>query len=139
MFLRAIVIQTEHLGRLRARVSIFCDIQRSGRYAKIAGRYKSAAIEADAVHFSADFLTSSVALAASSQHMPPAPTRMLGGPLAYGAVYSLIDIATTCLILVVVLRMVLRIAGQAAGVLLDRTSQQTTEQIKDIVSGRCRK
>ena len=42
--------------------SVLCDIQRSKALRRIADRYKSPAIEADAVHFKADFVTSAIAL-----------------------------------------------------------------------------
>lgn len=137
LFFKAVLIEPNIWAACVLVVSILCDMQRSRALAKIAGRYKSAAIEADAVHFSADFLTSSIALAGVLATYAARAYAAASGrpPLAYGAVYSVIDIATTCLILVIVVRMVLRIVGKAAGVLLDRTSPHRTEQIKDIVSG----
>jgi cation diffusion facilitator family transporter len=137
LFFKAVFIQPNVWAAAVLFVSILCDIQRSRALRKIAARYKSAAIEADAVHFSADFVSSSIALAGvlatyAASVYASASGRAL---FASGAIYSLIDIATTCCVLFVVVRMVLRILGKAAGVLLDRTSPHKTEQVKDIVSG----
>ena len=48
--------------------------------------------------------------------------------------YTLVDVITTCVILVIVIRMVLRILLKSAGVLLDRTSPGQAAMIKDIIA-----
>jgi cation diffusion facilitator family transporter len=137
LFFKAVFIEPNVWAASVLFVSILFDVQRSRALRKIAARYKSAAIEADAVHFSADFVTSSIALAGVLATYAASLYATASGraPAASGAVYSLIDIVTTCCVLFVVIRMVLRILTKAADVLLDRTSQATTEQVKDIVSG----
>ena len=108
-------------------VSVLCDIQRSRALRRIANKYKSPAIEADAVHFRADFVTSAIALSGILITYIAQKAKITG-------VYTLVDVITTCAILVIVIRMVLRILTKSAGVLLDRTSPGQAALIKDIIA-----
>ncbi len=107
--------------------SILCDIQRSRTLAKVARKYKSPAIEADAIHFRADFITSAIALSGA---LAVYVVSRLNAALPY----SLIDIAATFLILLVVARMVLAILRQSAGVLLDRMAAERTALVREIAA-----
>jgi len=102
-------------------------MQRSRALTKIARKYKSPAIEADAAHFRADFITSAIALSGILvTYLASAPAR--------ARTCSLVDIVTTCLILIVIGRMVLRILTKSAGVLLDRTLPYQTALIREIAT-----
>ncbi len=106
--------------------SMVFDLNRAHALKKVARAYKSPAIEADAVHFSADLLTSGIALC--------------GMGLAYVLSHFIhsaswfIDIATTGVILFTVVRMVLRIILGSSQVLLDRTAPGQRELIRGVVS-----
>ncbi len=127
LFFKSVVIQPNIWAVAVLAVSVLCDIQRSRALGRIARKYKSPAIEADAVHFRADFITSAIALCGIlATYLASAP--------AGARRYSLVDIVTTCLILVIIGRMVLRILTKSAGVLLDRTLAAQTALIREIAT-----
>ena len=107
-------------------ISMVFDLNRAHALKKVARAYRSPAIEADAVHFSADLMTSGIALC--------------GMGLAYilsKFIHSaswFVDIATTAVILLTVARMVLGILLRSSQVLLDRTAPGQRELIRGIVS-----
>ena len=127
LFFKSVVIEPNIWAVAVLVVSVLCDIHRSKALKRIAQKYKSPAIEADAVHFRADFVTSTIALSGIVMTYLASKLRIHSG-------YSFIDIMTTCLILVIVVRMVLRILTKSANVLLDRTLSAQTALIKDIVA-----
>jgi cation diffusion facilitator family transporter len=127
LFFVSVMIQPNIWAVAVLAASILCDLQRSRALKRIAEKYKSPAIEADGAHFRADVITSAIALSGIL-------VTYLALRLRAPHVYSLIDIITTCLILVVVVRMVLRIFTKSAGVLLDRTLPDQTALIRDIVA-----
>ncbi|HUJ89810.1 MAG TPA: cation diffusion facilitator family transporter, partial [Syntrophorhabdales bacterium] len=127
LFFKSVVIEPNIWAVAVLVVSVLCDIHRSKALKRIAQKYKSPAIEADAVHFRADFVTSTIALSGIVM-------TYLASKLQIHSGYSFIDIMTTCLILVIVVRMVLRILTKSANVLLDRTLSAQTALIKDIVA-----
>ncbi|MCG6534998.1 MAG: cation-efflux pump [Syntrophales bacterium LBB04] len=108
-------------------ISIGCDIQRSRALRKTAEKYKSPAIEADAVHFRADLVSSGVALVGIT-------VTYIASHWDFAGVYSLVDIVTTCLVLTIVVRMIIGILTKSMGVLLDRTAPKQTDYIRKIVS-----
>jgi cation diffusion facilitator family transporter len=127
LFFKNVVIKLNVWAVAVLAASVLCDMHRYRALRKVALKYKSPAIEADSVHFRADFITSAIALS--------------GILVAYFAstvnaahAYFLADIATTCLVLLVVTRMVLRILTQSAGVLLDRTAAARTALIREIAA-----
>ncbi|MGA3174409.1 MAG: cation-efflux pump [Syntrophorhabdales bacterium] len=130
LFFKSVVIEPNVWAVCVLAASILCDVQRSRALRKIAVKYKSPAIEANAVHFRADFVTSSIAMAGILATYVASRRFAAAGP----SLYSMIDIVTTCLVLLIVVRMVLRILLNASGVLLDRTAPQRTALIKDIVA-----
>ncbi len=107
-------------------ISMIFDLNRARALKKVARAYRSPAIEADAVHFSADLVTSGIALC--------------GMGLAYvlsrffNSASWFIDIATTGVILLTVARMVLGILLRSSQVLLDRTAPEQRELIRGVVS-----
>jgi len=127
LFFKSIVIQPNIWAVAVLAVSVLCDMQRSRALTRIARKYKSPAIEADAVHFRADFITSAIALSGIL-------ATYLASTLAGARTYSIIDIVTTCLILVIIVRMVLRILTKSAGVLLDRTLADQAALIREIAT-----
>jgi cation diffusion facilitator family transporter len=128
LFFKSIVIQPNIWAVAVLAASVFCDIQRSRALTKIARKYKSPAIEADAVHFRADFITSAIALTGILA------TYLASALRVAARTYPLVDIVTTCLILIVIVRMVLRILTKSAGVLLDRTAPDQTALIREIAT-----
>ncbi len=128
LFVKSVVITPNIWAVAVLIVSVLCDIQRSRALRKIATRYKSPAIEADAVHFRADFVTSAIALSGILV------TYIAQKAGIGGSFYTFVDVITTCVILTVVIRMVLRILFKSAGVLLDRTAPEQAALIKDIVA-----
>ncbi len=127
LFFKSTVIQPNIWAVAVLAASVLCDIQRSRALTRIARKYKSPAIEADAIHFRADFITSAIALSGIL-------VTYLASTLAGARTYSLVDIVTTCLILLVIVRMVLRILTRSAGVLLDRTLPDRAALIREIAT-----
>jgi cation diffusion facilitator family transporter len=107
-------------------ISMIFDLNRAHALKKVARAYKSPAIEADAVHFSADLMTSGIALC--------------GMGLAYilskfiDSASWFVDIATTAVVILTVARMVVRILLRSSQVLLDRTAPGQRELIRRVVS-----
>jgi cation diffusion facilitator family transporter len=129
LFFKSVVISPNIWAVLVLVFSVLCDIQRSRALRRIADKYKSPAIEADAVHFKADFITSAIALSGILITYIAQKAKVSTG------VYTLVDVATTCAVLVIVIRMVFRILIKSAGVLLDRTVPDQAAMVKDIVAG----
>jgi cation diffusion facilitator family transporter len=125
LFFKSVAIEPNIWAVSVLVVSALFDAQRSKALARIAEKYKSPAIEADAIHFRADFVTSSIALSGVVATYLAMKLRITG-------VYALIDVITTCLILAIVVKMVLRILTESADVLLDRTLASRTALIRDL-------
>jgi len=107
-------------------VSMVFDLNRAWALKKVARTYKSPAIEADAVHFGADLVTSGVAFCGMLL------AYLLSGVSASAS--RVIDIVTTTAILVIVVRMVIRILTRSSQVLLDRTAPGQRELIRWVAS-----
>ncbi|MGD0229436.1 MAG: cation diffusion facilitator family transporter [Syntrophorhabdales bacterium] len=127
LFVKTVVIEPNIWAVSVLVASVLCDLHRSRALKRVARKYKSPAIEADATHFRADLVTSAIALSGIL-------VTYLASKLRIGRAYSLVDIVTTCLILVIVVRMVLHIMMRSADVLLDRTMQDQAALIKEIVT-----
>src|SRR5208337_4717492 len=127
LFFKTVVIEPNIWAVSVLVVSALFDAQRSKALARIAEKYKSPAIEADAVHFRADFVTSSIALSGVVATYLALKLRITGA-------YALIDVITTCLILAIVVKMVLRILMESADVLLDRTLASRTALIRGLAA-----
>jgi len=128
LFFKNVVISPNIWAVLVLIFSVLCDVQRSRALRRIADKYKSPAIEADAVHFKADFITSAIALSGILT------TYIAQKANARTGVYAIVDVITTCAVLAIVIRMVLRILIKSAGVLLDRTIPDQAAIVKDIVA-----
>jgi len=127
LFFKSVVIEPNIWAVSVLVVSALFDAQRSKALARIAEKYKSPAIEADAVHFRADFVTSTIALSGVVATYLALELRITGA-------YALIDVVTTCLILAIVVRMVLRILTESAGVLLDRNLASRAALVRDLAA-----
>ena len=128
LFFKNVVISPNIWAVLVLIFSVLCDVQRSRALRRIADKYKSPAIEADAVHFKADFITSAIALSGILT------TYIAQKANARTGAYAIVDVITTCAVLAIVIRMVLRILIKSAGVLLDRTIPDQAAIVKDIVA-----
>ncbi len=127
LFFKAPQLEPSFWALLVLAVSMMCDVWRSRVLKKAAERYKSPAIEADAVHFRADFVTSSVALCGIL-------VIYLASRWELSRVYTITDIVATCVVLAIVIRMVLRIMARSVNVLLDRTVPSQRALVKELVS-----
>ena len=127
LFFKSVAIEPNIWAVSILVVSALFDAQRSRALARIARKYKSPAIEADAVHFRADLVTSSMALGG-------VVVTYLARVLGISGAYALIDVVTTCFILAVVVKMVLRILTESADVLLDRTLASRAALVRRIAA-----
>jgi len=127
LFIKDVIITPNIWAVSVLAVSVICDVQRSRALRRIADKYKSPAIEADAVHFKADFVSSAVALSGILITYVAQKVNISG-------INTYVDVITTCAILSIVIRMVLRILTKSAGVLLDRTLPDQAALIKNIAA-----
>ena len=115
IFLQSVPVQASLAGFLVMGVSMFIDINRSRMLRSAAKKYNSQALEADALHFSSDILSSAVVilgLVFVSQGFP------IGDPIASTGVGVLIVIAS------------LRLGRRTFDALMDRALVSEAEQIK---------
>lgn len=108
--------------------SIVVDISRSRALSRVARKYHSQALEADALHFSTDIWSSAVviiglALVRLGEHLEFRRSLLLRA-----------DAVAALLVAAIVVAVSLRLAGRAVGVLLDRAPRGLAEQLSQKVS-----
>jgi len=99
--------------------SIVIDFTRSRALSKAAKKYNSQALEADALHFSSDILSSLVVLI---------------GLIAYTINFLAADSISSIIVSVVVVVVSYRLGKRAINVLLDAAPQGINEKVKKIIS-----
>ncbi len=115
IFLESVPVQANLAGFLVMGVSMFIDINRSRMLRNVAKKYNSQALEADALHFSTDILSSAVVILGLIFVRLGWP---IGDPLASTGVGILIVIAS------------LRLVRRTFDALMDRALVSEAEQIK---------
>ena len=99
-------------------LSIIIDFTRSRSLMKIAKKYNSQALEADALHFSTDILSSFVVL--------------LGLVCAQFHIF-IADSIAAILVAIIVLRVAFKLGKRSVDILLDKTSTENYNKIKNIL------
>lgn len=100
-------------------ISIIVDISRSRALYRVAKKYNSQALEADALHFSTDIFSSLVVLAG-----------LIGASLSF--YYA--DTIAAMIVSIIVLSVSYRLGKRSFDVLIDRAPEGIREQIEEIVS-----
>ncbi len=100
--------------------SIIVDFSRSRALYKVARKYNSQALEADALHFSTDIWSSTVVLI---------------GLVGVSFNFQYADPIAALIVAVIVLGVSYRLGKRSFDALIDRAPKEITEQIKSIVSG----
>lgn len=100
--------------------SIIIDISRSRALYKVARKYNSQALEADALHFSTDIWSSVVVLI---------------GLVGVSFKFHYADPIAALIVAVIVLSVSYRLGKRSFDALIDRAPKETTERIKSIVAG----
>lgn len=101
-------------------VSIIVDISRSRALMRIAKKYNSQALEADALHFSTDIYSSGVVLI---------------GLLAYKLGYGFADSIAALIVAIIVIFISLKLGKRSIDVLLDKAPTGVKERVIEIASG----
>ncbi|HPI19223.1 MAG TPA: cation diffusion facilitator family transporter [Candidatus Kapabacteria bacterium] len=99
--------------------AIIIDIQRSRKLYKVARKYNSQALEADALHFSTDIWSSAVVLL---------------GLICANFGYFYADSIAALLVAIIVLFVSFRLGKKAVDVLLDKAPQETIEKVKEVLA-----
>lgn len=100
--------------------SIVIDITRSRALYKVARKYNSQALEADALHFSTDIWSSAV---------------VLFGLICANFGFFFADSVAALLVAMIVLYVSFRLGKKAVDVLLDKAPQQTINQVEKVLTG----
>ncbi len=98
--------------------SIIIDYSRSRALSRVAKKYNSQALEADALHFSTDIWSSLVVLL---------------GLICAQFGYFLADSIAALIVATIVIFVAYRLGKRSINVLLDRTSHETTEKINTVI------
>jgi cation diffusion facilitator family transporter len=115
IFLESVPVQASLAGFVVMGISMFIDVNRSRMLAKAAKKYNSQALEADALHFSSDIMSSAVVILGLVFVALGWP---IGDPIASTGVGILIVIAS------------LRLGRRTFDALMDRALVSEAEQIK---------
>lgn len=99
-------------------ISIIVDISRARALSKVAKKYNSQALEADALHFSSDILSSLVVLAG-----------LIGAMLDFH--YA--DTAAGIVVAIIVIKITLKLGKKAVDQLMDMAPPGTIAKVKEIV------
>ncbi len=99
--------------------AIIIDIQRSRKLYKVARKYNSQALEADALHFSTDIWSSSVVLL---------------GLICANFGYFYADSIAALLVAIIVLFVSFKLGKKAVDVLLDKAPQDTIKKVEDVLA-----
>jgi len=99
--------------------AIIIDIQRSRKLYKVARKYNSQALEADALHFSTDIWSSAV---------------VLFGLICANFGYFYADSIAALLVAIIVLFVSFRLGKKAIDVLLDKAPQETIEKVEEVLA-----
>jgi len=102
-------------------ISIVVDISRSTALSRVAKKYNSQALEADALHFSSDIWSSAVVIFGLIAY------RYLGFPLA--------DSIAALVVAILVIVVSIRLAVKTTDVLLDKAPQGMHQRIEEVVRG----
>lgn len=100
--------------------SMAIDISRSTALRRIAKKYNSQALEADALHFSSDIFSSAVVLIGLAGY-------------AFGFYYA--DSIAALIVAVIVIVISLKLGKRSIDVLLDKAPEGIKERVTDIISG----
>jgi cation diffusion facilitator family transporter len=100
--------------------SIIIDISRSRALSKVAKKYNSQALEADALHFSTDIWSSAVVLL---------------GLICANLGFYFADSVAALAVAVIVIYISYKLGKKAINVLIEKTSPEYVELVKDILSG----
>ncbi|MGE5681328.1 MAG: cation diffusion facilitator family transporter [Bacillota bacterium] len=100
-------------------VSIVVDITRSTALKRVAKKYNSQALEADALHFSSDIYSSAVVLI---------------GLAGYLSGFHYADSVAALIVAIIVIAISLRLGKRTIDVLMDKAPEGIKEKIEDIVS-----
>lgn len=100
-------------------ISIIIDISRSRALKRVAKKYNSQALEADALHFSTDIWSSAVVLI---------------GLIGAGIGILIADIIAALIVAIIVVFVSIKLGKKAIDVLLDKAPKETVDKIKTIIN-----
>lgn len=130
LFFNPVAVEPSIWAVLVMVISIVVDINRSRMLAKMAKKHNSQALEADALHFSTDILSSAVVLVGIgglylAKYLPP------DSPFAPWLVKA--DSLAAVAVSFIIIRVSYELAKRAVNVLLDASDLKTSVEIKEII------
>jgi len=114
---RTVIVDVSFWSYLVVSVSIVVDISRSRALMRIAKKYNSQALEADALHFSTDIFSSAV---------------VLFGLIAYKLGFLFADSIAALIVAAIVIGISIRLGKRAIDVLLDKAPEGVKEKVGSI-------